>query len=175
MNETFIESTFMFFLENWLDILIVLSFILLFISIAYIKNVESTHGKETGFEEKKMETIFHRSLFLKEPDVAEKNKSESLEGDETAVLAEPVPEPSKKGKLFNVLDLNSDEHLTKSEVQRAFDGLNISDDNISEIFDKRDRNSDGIMTRMEYTEGFSVNEYPYKDKISDHDLFYYKN
>ena len=177
MNETFIESTFMFFLENWLDVFIVLAFILLFISIAYINNVKYTHGEETGFEEKKQEVIFHTSLFYKNQNpVVKKKRAPSaptfrkvnLADSGTATLSGPVSTSSENEapESSNLYVSPFDSKFTTAEYTEI----------IKQLSDKNNLSSH-TSDREEFMVARTVNgsNYPYNSNISDRDLIYYKN
>ena len=64
-DDTFVESSFRFFLNNWFDVMLVFAFLLLLLSFVYINKAKAAHGDPTLFENKVKDQLYHRTIVLK--------------------------------------------------------------------------------------------------------------
>ena len=63
-DRDFIANSFWFLLRNWLEIMIVLAFMLLLMSMYFTHQMEYVHGKDSPYKNPKKEILFDRTLTI---------------------------------------------------------------------------------------------------------------
>ena len=159
-DDTFVESSFRFFLNNWFDVMLVFAFLLLLLSFVYINKAKAAHGDPTLFENKVKDQLYHRTIVLKPgvPDVTSSLK-QGLSIVEKSNL--------ETDKLNDLIDQEKEKNEAVEERDDARAELARLQKN-KETF----TNLDGTHIRKKRER----NEFPLQnDAVLHRDRFYYKN
>jgi len=188
-DDTFVESSFRFFLNNWFDVMLVFAFLLLFFSIIYINKAKAAHGDPTLFENKVKDQLYHRTITIKSKspfmDVTDSLKHGLSLVDQAKNETERIKEMIEKEKIENdALNERNDAmnelaDLRVGKAEDESDRLGTEAEKRKELAAARSEresfsNLDGVHLRKPRER--SASHFPLQNAGLVHsDLFYYKN
>ena len=188
-DDTFVESSFRFFLNNWLDVMLVFAFLLLFLTIIYINKAKAAHGDPTLFENKVKDQLYHRTIVIKSKSPFE-GVTDSLKHG-VSLVEQAKNETSKIKEMIEKEKIEKDALRERNEAMNELAGLRVGKaEDESERLSAEDEKKKELVAARTERENFSnldgihlskpreksASRFPLRNAgLKNPDLFYYKN